>query len=88
MADSALLETIMVATEAKTEAMLAKGRVSGTPTDAVITACEGEIKHQYPAGSPSGPEGAGRGVKGRARSPEQVRERDRNGAGVFYLEPV
>jgi len=47
MTDSALLETIMVATEAKAEAMLAGGRVSGTPTDAVITACEGEIKHQY-----------------------------------------
>jgi adenosylcobinamide hydrolase len=47
MEDAALLETIMVATEAKTEAMLAAGRVSGTPTDAVIAACEGEIKHRY-----------------------------------------
>ncbi|HNX17220.1 MAG TPA: adenosylcobinamide amidohydrolase [Methanoregula sp.] len=47
MEDSALLETIMVATEAKTEAMLAAGRVSGTPTDAVIAACEGTTKHRY-----------------------------------------
>jgi adenosylcobinamide hydrolase len=47
MTDSALLETIMVATEAKTEALLAAGRVSGTPTDAVIAASEGEVKHHY-----------------------------------------
>ncbi|MGD0535021.1 MAG: adenosylcobinamide amidohydrolase [Methanoregula sp.] len=47
MEDSALLETIMVATEAKTEAMLAAGRVSGTPTDAVIAACEGSFQHRY-----------------------------------------
>jgi adenosylcobinamide hydrolase len=45
--DAALLETIMVATEAKTEALLAAGRVSGTPTDAMIAACEGDAKHQY-----------------------------------------
>jgi adenosylcobinamide hydrolase len=45
--DSALLETIMVVAEAKTEAMLALDLVSGTPTDAVITACEGEIIHRY-----------------------------------------
>ena len=44
MEDSALLETIMVATEAKAEALLAGGRVSGTPTDAVIAACEGRGK--------------------------------------------
>lgn len=47
MEDAALLETIMVATEAKTEALLAAGRVSGTPTDAVIAACEDNIKHRY-----------------------------------------
>ena len=47
MEDPALLETIMVATEAKTEALLAAGRVSGTPTDAVIAACEGETQHKY-----------------------------------------
>jgi len=45
--DSALLETIMVVSEAKAETLLALGRVSGTPTDAVIAACEGEIKHRY-----------------------------------------
>ena len=59
MADSALLETIMVATEAKTEALLAAGRVSGTPTDAVIAASEGEVKHHYPAGSRSRAGGCG-----------------------------
>jgi len=47
MEDSALLETIMVATEAKTEALLAGDRVSGTPTDAVIAACEGGVRHRY-----------------------------------------
>jgi len=47
MEDSALLETIMVASEAKSEALLAAGRGSGTPTDAVISACEGGIKHRY-----------------------------------------
>jgi adenosylcobinamide hydrolase len=47
MEDSALLETILVATEAKAEAMLAAGHGSGTPTDAVIAACEGEILHRY-----------------------------------------
>ena len=47
MEDSALLETILVATEAKAETMLADGRYSGTPTDAVIAACEGEVKHRY-----------------------------------------
>ncbi len=47
MEDSALLETIMVATEAKAEALLAGGRVSGTPTDAVIAACEGGVRYRY-----------------------------------------
>jgi adenosylcobinamide hydrolase len=46
--DAALLETIMVATEAKAEALQAMGLlVTGTPTDAVIAACEGEIKYHY-----------------------------------------
>ncbi len=54
MDDSALLETIMVATEAKAEALLALGQVSGTPTDAVIAACEGAVKHRY-AGRITGP---------------------------------
>jgi adenosylcobinamide hydrolase len=48
MADAALLETILVATEAKAEALAAQGLpLSGTPTDAVIAACEGEVKHRY-----------------------------------------
>jgi adenosylcobinamide hydrolase len=46
--DAALLETIMVATEAKAEALHAMGLpVSGTPADAVIAASEGEIKYRY-----------------------------------------
>ena len=47
MEDAALLETILVATEAKAEALLAAGRGSGTPSDAVIAACEGEVRHRY-----------------------------------------
>jgi len=48
MEDSALLETIMVATEAKAEALAALGLpLTGTPTDAVISACEGEVTHRY-----------------------------------------
>jgi adenosylcobinamide hydrolase len=46
MSDGALLETIMVATEAKAEAMLALGLpISGTPADTVMAACEGEERH-------------------------------------------
>jgi adenosylcobinamide hydrolase len=46
MSDAALLETIMVVTEAKTEALLALDLpLSGTPADAVIAACEGEERH-------------------------------------------
>jgi adenosylcobinamide hydrolase len=48
MEDAALLEMIMVATEAKTEALMALDLpLSGTPTDAVITASEGETVHRY-----------------------------------------
>jgi len=48
MEDAALLELIMIATEAKTEALLALDLpLSGTPTDAVISACEGETRHRY-----------------------------------------
>jgi len=47
MEDAALLETIMVATEAKADALLALDLpVSGTPADAIIVACEGSIKHR------------------------------------------
>jgi adenosylcobinamide hydrolase len=46
--DAGLLELIMVAAEAKAEALLALDLpLSGTPTDAVITACEGETRHRY-----------------------------------------
>ena len=46
MEDSALLETIMVATEAKAEALLGLDLpATGTPTDAVIAASEGEFVH-------------------------------------------
>ncbi|MDO9549745.1 MAG: adenosylcobinamide amidohydrolase [Methanoregula sp.] len=46
MVDAALLETIMVATEAKADALAALGLpLSGTPTDAVIAACENAITH-------------------------------------------
>jgi len=48
MEDAALLETIMVATEAKVEALLAIGLpLTGTPTDAVIVGCEGGVQHRY-----------------------------------------
>jgi adenosylcobinamide hydrolase len=47
MEDAPLLEMILVATEAKAEALLALGLpLSGTPTDAMITACEGEVQHR------------------------------------------
>jgi adenosylcobinamide hydrolase len=50
MSDAALLETIMVATEAKTEALLALDLpLTGTPADTVMAACEGEERH-YSAG--------------------------------------
>jgi adenosylcobinamide hydrolase len=48
MGDAALLETIMVATEAKAEALLAMGLpLTGTPTDALVVCSEGEIQHRY-----------------------------------------
>jgi adenosylcobinamide hydrolase len=48
MTDAALLETIMVATEAKTEALLTLDLpLTGTPADAVIAACEGEERHRF-----------------------------------------
>lgn len=46
MEDAALIETIMVATEAKADALAALGfPISGTPTDAVVAACENTIRH-------------------------------------------
>jgi adenosylcobinamide hydrolase len=48
MEDAALLETSMVVTEAKAEALQAMDLpLTGTPTDTVIAACEGEIQHRY-----------------------------------------
>ncbi len=47
MSDAALLESIMVATEAKTEALLALDQpLTGTPADTVIAASEGEERHR------------------------------------------
>jgi adenosylcobinamide hydrolase len=46
MEDAALLETIMVATEAKAEALATLGLpLSGTPADTVIAACENVVRH-------------------------------------------
>ena len=46
MSDGALLETIMVATEAKAEALLALDLpLTGTPADTMMAACEGTEKH-------------------------------------------
>ena len=48
MEDAALLETIMVASEAKAEALQSMDLpLTGTPTDAVIAGCEGSVKHRY-----------------------------------------
>lgn len=48
MADAALLGAIITATEAKVGALQDKGiSLTGTPTDAVIVAGEGEAVHQY-----------------------------------------
>jgi len=48
MEDAALLETIMVASEAKAEALQAMDLpLTGTPSDAVIIGCEGSKQHQY-----------------------------------------
>ena len=47
MEDAALLETIMVATEAKAEALAGLGLpLTGTPGDAVIAASEGAARHR------------------------------------------
>ena len=89
MKDSALLETIMVATEAEAEALLAAGRVPGTPTDAVIAASEGEIKHHYPRRITEG----GRRVRDAVLKgvPEALRRYESGSItrnGIFHLRPV
>ena len=46
--DGALLEAILTVTTARGDAVRAMGYPSsGTPTDAVIAACEGEVQHRY-----------------------------------------
>ena len=46
MTDAALLGAVLVSSEAKAEALLAAGcGTSGMPADAVIAACEGEVRH-------------------------------------------
>ncbi|HET6580343.1 MAG TPA: adenosylcobinamide amidohydrolase, partial [Methanoregula sp.] len=46
--DAALLESVMVISEAKAEALQAMDLpLTGTPTDGVIVGCEGPIKHRY-----------------------------------------
>lgn len=48
VSDAALIETIMIATEAKVVALRNVGKdISDTPTDAVIAACEGKKEHEY-----------------------------------------
>ncbi|MDD1677773.1 MAG: adenosylcobinamide amidohydrolase [Methanomicrobiales archaeon] len=48
LAPAALLESIIVATEAKVKALSEAGfSLTGTGTDAVVVAGEGEIRHQY-----------------------------------------
>jgi len=84
MEDAALLETILVATEAKAEALLEAGyTITGTSTDAVIAACEGATKHQY-AGRITD---VGRRVRDAVKKgvPEALR---RNENGVDHREPA
>jgi adenosylcobinamide hydrolase len=48
LSSGALLETILTVTTAKAAALHARGYpFSGTTTDAVIAACEGEVEHRY-----------------------------------------
>jgi adenosylcobinamide hydrolase len=48
LAPGALLESMIVATEAKVTALKESGYLlTGTGTDAVVTACEGEIRHSF-----------------------------------------
>jgi adenosylcobinamide hydrolase len=48
LSDAALLGLIMVSAEAKADVLMEEGlMISGTPSDAVIVACEGEEKHHH-----------------------------------------
>lgn len=63
MEESALLETILVATEAKAEALQKMDLpLTGTPADAVVAACEGAMSHRS----------AGRGTEAGRRVREAV----------------
>jgi adenosylcobinamide hydrolase len=84
MEDAALLETVLVATEAKAEALhLMDLPITGTPADAVIAACEGDGRHRS----------AGRGTEAGRRVrdavlhgiPEAIRRHD---AGIKGDRPA
>lgn len=48
MTEGALLETIIIATEAKADALRSAGHsFSGTPTDEMVVSFEGEVRHEY-----------------------------------------
>ena len=83
MEDSALLSLVMVATEAKSDALRDAGyAISGTPADAVIVACEGAVTHRYAGRSTE----AGRRVREAVMKgvPEALR---RSRAGGSESEP-
>jgi adenosylcobinamide hydrolase len=89
MDDAALLETIMVAAEAKADALQAMDLpLSGTPADAVIAACEEEGKERHRSASRSSE--AGRRVREAVLYglPEAIRRHDAAIAGdrpAFYI---
>ena len=81
--DSALLSLVMVATEAKDDALRDAGyATSGTPTDAVIVACESVVTHRYAGRSTE----AGRRVREAVKKgvPEALR---RSSAGGSQSKP-
>jgi adenosylcobinamide hydrolase len=87
MEDAALLEAIMVAGEAKAEALQGIDLpLTGTPADAVITACEGEVCHRSAGRNTE----AGRRIRDAILRgvPEAVRRHDAGTAGdrpAFFI---
>jgi adenosylcobinamide hydrolase len=82
MEDAALLETIMVATEAKAEALQAMSLpFTGTPADAVIAGSEGKIRHRYAGRSTD----AGRRIREAVLHgiPEAIRRHDTADPSAF-----
>jgi adenosylcobinamide hydrolase len=85
--DAALVEAVMIATEAKTEALRALDLpLSGTPADGVIVACEGDLHHRS-AGRDTGP---GRRIREAIKYglPEALRRHDtgnRAGRPAFFI---